>query len=65
MKESTGAVLSYIFATIKNIVCLVAFAWVAIHFNKWWIMLFSGLFLSSFTFKMEGEKEDEEKGENI
>jgi hypothetical protein len=55
MKDNTAAVLSYIFATIKNIVCLVAFAWVAIYFNKWWIMLFSGLFLSSFTFKMEGE----------
>ena len=59
MKENTAAVLTMLCSTIKNIVCLVAFAWVAIYFNKWWIMLFSGLFLSSFTFKMEGEgKED-------
>ena len=59
MKDNTAAVLSYMFATIKNIVCLVAFAWVAIHFNKWWIMLFSGLFLGSFTFKTGGEEKED------
>ena len=58
MKDNTAAVLTMLCSAIKNIVCLVAFAWLAIYFNKWWIMLFSGLFLSSFTFKTGGEKED-------
>ena len=36
----------YIFIWIKNIISLALWAILAITFNKWWISLFSILFLS-------------------
>lgn len=36
----------YISWALKNIVCVVAWIVLAMHFNKWWIALFGILFLS-------------------
>ena len=44
-----------LFATIINCVSIITFAVLAIHFDKWWIVLFSALFL--FTAKSEKEEE--------
>lgn len=38
----------YIFIWIKNIISLALWVILAITFNKWWIALFSILFLSYF-----------------
>ena len=32
---------------IKNSICIICFTALAIIFNKWWIVLFSALFMSS------------------
>lgn len=45
MKEN---LILYIFIWIKNIISLVLWVILAITFNKWWISLFSILFLSFF-----------------
>lgn len=47
----------HLLCTIKNIVILICYTFLAIYFNKWWIVLFGGLFLSSV--KMERIKKDE------
>ena len=38
---------------LKNIIAIICFTILAIVFNKWWIILFSILFLT--TFKSKGE----------
>ena len=44
----------YIALLITNTICVLAFIGLAIYFDKWWIALFSALFLSSAK-KSEGE----------
>lgn len=40
-----------IYALIRNCVSIICFTVLAIHFEKWWISLFSALFLVSLEWK--------------
>ena len=42
-----------ILATIKNCITLICFTILAIVFNKWWIIFFSIIFLTTFESKGE------------
>lgn len=42
---------------VKNSICVICWTVLAIHFDKWWIALFSVLFLSSLKY----QKEDDSK----
>lgn len=46
-----------ILATIKNCITLICFTILAIVFNKWWIVLFSALFVVSVE-KKNGSDDD-------
>lgn len=35
----------YLYATLRNCVSIICFTLLAMHFDKWWIALFSALFL--------------------
>ncbi len=48
-----------ILATIKNCITLICFTILAIVFNKWWIVLFSALFVVSVGKK--NRSDDNEK----
>ena len=50
-------------AAIINITAIICFTVLAIHFDKWWIVLFSGLFMFSQTSHRYDDKNDKE-GEN-
>lgn len=56
MQDLEKAVVDYtlklhIICAIKNIVAIICFTILAVVFNKWWIVLFSGLFLNSVEHK--------------
>ena len=36
---------------IKNSICVICFTVLAIIFNKWWIVLFAALFMTSYEIK--------------
>lgn len=46
-----------ILATIKNCITLICFTILAIVFNKWWIVLFSALFVVSVEKKSGSDEE--------
>lgn len=46
-----------ILATIKNCITLICFTILAIVFNKWWIVLFSALFVVSVGKKNGSDEE--------
>lgn len=41
---------------IKNCITLICFSVIAIIFNKWWIVLFTAIFLTSVTEKNKKEE---------
>jgi hypothetical protein len=41
----------YKWLVLKNIIAIICFTILAIVFNKWWIILFSILFLTTFKSK--------------
>ena len=43
---------------IKNSIVIIAFVFLAIHFNHWWICLFAGLFVSGYHVRVETHDED-------
>ena len=49
-------------AAIINITAIICFTVLAIHFEKWWIVLFSALFMFSQTTHRDDDKRD--KGDN-
>ena len=44
---------------IKNSICVICWTVLAVVFDKWWIALFGGLFMSDVTFKEDPENESE------
>lgn len=46
-----------ILVTIKNCITLICFTILAIVFNKWWIVLFSALFVVSVEKKNRSDEE--------
>lgn len=62
MNELEKEVIDYtlklnLIVTVKNAVVIICFTVLAIVFNKWWIVFFSGLFLNSVDMKnKKGEK---------
>lgn len=46
---------------IGNTIRIIAFVILAIYFEKWWIVLFSGLFLAYF----KDEKGDKDNAESV
>lgn len=45
---------------IKNSVVVICFTLLAIHFDKWWIVLFSAFFVTFVEYKnKESQKEEE------
>ena len=63
-------IINIVYAIIDTLVCLVAivsFAWAALYFGKWWIVLFSFiplLLFSSHTLIVDADIEAEQKGDD-
>ena len=61
--------LNIIYAIVDTLVCLVAivgFAWAALYFGKWWIVLFSFvplLLFSSHTLIVDSDLEPDKDGD--
>jgi hypothetical protein len=53
-----------IMAMLINIVAIMCFSALAIHFDRWWISLFALLFMASIKYKNE-ESSTEEQDDNI
>lgn len=49
---------------IKNCVAIICFTILAIVFNKWWIIFFAYLFLTSYTRTETEEKESNKNDKN-
>ena len=47
-------------AAIINITAIICFTVLAIHFDKWWIVLFSAFFMFSQTSHRDDDKNDKE-----
>ena len=61
MKDSKDYRILIIAGTVTTIAAIAAFGYLAYHFDKWWIVLFSYLFAYSFRYKVEKSNESEEK----
>lgn len=46
---------------VKCSVCMICWTFLAIHFGKWWIALFSALTMSDLRLDGEKKKEEERK----
>lgn len=49
---------------IKNSVVIICFTLLAIHFDKWWIVLFSVLFITFVEIKNKASQKEEEPHEH-
>ena len=52
----------YIAVAIINVIIMVCWTALAIHFDKWWIALFAALCFSSLRTECKDDKEEEENG---
>lgn len=50
----------YFILVLKNIVSIICFTILAIVFNRWWIVFFSILFLSTIEYEYHSEKKDDD-----
>ena len=57
-KGDKAILIALLIATIKNIIIVALFIFLAIFFNKWWLSLFSILFWSGIKSKLEKNKEN-------
>ena len=48
----------YIGIMTANVIKLITFAWLAIHFNKWWIIFFTAIFWTSSKNEEKSQEED-------
>ena len=55
-KEDFQALL---LATLQNSIAIVSFIILAINFQKWWVSLFSLLFLQKWTYSTNNEDDEE------
>lgn len=55
MSESTKALIA---VEVCNVLKVAIFALLAFTFNKWWIVLFSALVISTFKSKEKGDEND-------
>ena len=52
--------MAYIAYIIRNIATIICFTYLAVHFNHWWIILFSALFMVDIRQRGGKENKDEE-----
>lgn len=50
----------YIWLIIKNIIAIICFTILSIVFNKWWIIFFSIIFITTFSTKNDNGGSDNE-----
>lgn len=53
---------AYILVMIVNIIVMLCWTALAIHFGKWWIALFAALCFLSLRTECKDDKEEEENG---
>lgn len=49
-----------IWCMLSNIVSIICFTFLAIHFEKWWIVLFAAIFILTYKSENKLNKEEEE-----
>ena len=63
MSDDTKAIVFATIVAIINVIKIAIFAWLAVYFDKWGIVLLSALFMSSFSSKDKESEEDQTNGE--
>lgn len=57
-KGDKAILIALLIATIKNIIIVALFIFLAIFFNKWWLSLFSIFFWSGYKVESKKNKEN-------